>query len=153
MNISENGLSLVKHFEGLFLRGYRCPANVWTIGYGHTGSVNGATINDETTITQEQANALLAEDMRGSEQAVTARVKVPLEQHQFDALVSFVFNCGAHAFSLSNLLKLLNTGKISEVPAQFGRWIHGGGRILPGLVRRRKTEEHLFSTGELKFFQ
>lgn len=150
MKISKLGLNLVRHFEGMYLRGYKCPANVWTIGYGHTGLVDGKPIHGNMIITEEKAIELLQQDMTVFENAVKDSVKVPLTQNQFDALVSFAFNVGAGALRNSTLLKLLNQGKYEEVPAQFLRWNKGGGKVLAGLTRRRKAEGHLFVTGELK---
>jgi lysozyme len=150
MKISKLGLNLVRHFEGMYLRGYKCPANVWTIGYGHTGLVDGKPIHGNMIITEEKAIELLQQDMAVFENAVKDSVKVPLTQNQFDALVSFAFNVGAGALRNSTLLKLLNQGKYEEVPAQFLRWNKGGGKVLAGLTRRRKAEGHLFVTGELK---
>jgi lysozyme len=150
MKISKLGLNLVRHFEGMYLRGYKCPANVWTIGYGHTGLVDGKPIHGNMIITEEKAIELLQQDMAVFEKAVKDSVKVPLTQNQFDALVSFAFNVGAGALRKSTLLRLLNQGKYEEVPAQFLRWNKGGGKVLAGLTRRRKAEGHLFVTGELK---
>lgn len=150
MKISKLGLNLVRHFEGMYLRGYKCPANVWTIGYGHTGLVDGKPIHGNMIITEEKAIELLQQDMAVFENAVKDSVKVPLTQNQFDALVSFAFNVGAGALRKSTLLRLLNQGKYEEVPAQFLRWNKGGGKVLAGLTRRRKAEGHLFVTGELK---
>lgn len=150
MKISKLGLNLVRHFEGMYLRGYKCPANVWTIGYGHTGLVDGKPIHGNMIITEEKAIELLQQDMAVFEKAVKDSVKVPLTQNQFDALVSFAFNVGAGALRKSTLLRLLNQGKYEEVPAQLLRWNKGGGKVLEGLTRRRKAEGHLFVTGELK---
>lgn len=160
MNISKQGLELVRHFEGMYLRGYKCPANVWTIGYGHTGLVDGKPIHGNMVITEEKAIELLQKDMAVFENAVTKYVTVPLTQNQFDALVSFTFNVGigkpkdaksdGTGLRGSTLLKLLNQGKYEEVPAQLLRWNKGGGKVLAGLTRRRKAEGHLFVTGELK---
>jgi lysozyme len=149
-HISDIGLQLIKTFEGKHNKGYLCPANVWTIGYGHTGPTFGNPTPRGMRITDAQIDELLKQDMERFENAVTKYVKVPLTQNQFDALVSFTFNVGAGALSTSTLLKLLNQGKYDEVPAQFLRWNKGGGKVLAGLVRRRQSEAHLFVTGELK---
>ncbi|PKP53802.1 MAG: muraminidase [Bacteroidetes bacterium HGW-Bacteroidetes-1] len=149
-HISDVGLQLIKAFEGKHNKGYLCPANVWTIGYGHTGPTLGKPTPQGMTISDFDAETLLKKDMAKFEDVVTKHVKVPLSQNQFDALVSFTFNVGAGAFASSTLLKLLNQGKYDEVPAQFLRWNKGGGKVLAGLVRRRKSEAHLFVTGELK---
>jgi lysozyme len=152
MKISNKGVGLVKHFEGLFLMSYLCPAQVWTIGYGHTGIThNDGTVKRGMKITQEKAEGLLAMDLNTKYAPdVTRMVKVPLTQNQFDALVSFHFNTGA--LGKSTLLRKLNAGDYQGAAAEFGKWTRGGGRVLPGLVRRRKAERHLFETGELNFF-
>ncbi|BEM56381.1 lysozyme [Serratia marcescens] len=139
MIIGTNGLNLIKHFEGLKLRAYQCSAHVWTIGYGHTADVSA---ND--VITEEEALYFLHQDLAESERAVNQYVHAPLTQNQFDALVSFVFNLGVGNFRTSTLLKKLNAGDNDGVAQEFGRWIHAGGKALPGLVRRREAERALF---------
>ncbi|CAI1124561.1 lysozyme [Serratia ficaria] len=139
MNISERGLALIKHFEGLRLAAYRCPANVWTIGYGHTAGVQPGNV-----ITEREADSFLRLDIAESVRAVNRLVKVPLTSNQFDALVSFVFNLGAGSFLASTLLKKLNTGAYTEAADEFSRWVNAGGKLLPGLVRRRVKEKELF---------
>lgn len=153
LSLSQQGLELIKHFEGLFLKAYLCPAKVWTIGWGHTGKRhNDGSVKRGQEITRVQADLLLAEDMAAKYvPAVRRLVKVPLTQPEFDALVSFHFNTGA--LGKSTLLRLLNAGDRAGAAAQFDRWTRGGGKVLPGLVRRRKAERRLFETGELKFFQ
>ena len=103
MKISDEGLSLIKHFEGCELKAYRCAANVLTIGYGSTKGVT-----EDMEITQEGAEELLQEEMHEYEGYINDMVKVPLEQHQFDAMVSWVFNLGSGNLSSSTLLKKLN---------------------------------------------
>ena len=139
MQISKAGLDLIKQFEGLYLKAYRCPAGVPTIGYGHTAGVAMGQ-----TITQQQADDYLRRDVRQFERAVARLVTVPLTQGQFDALVSFAFNLGEGALAQSTLLRLLNTGDYAGAAAQFDRWNKAGGRVLPGLVRRRAAERALF---------
>ena len=139
MQISKAGLDLIKQFEGLYLQAYRCPAGVPTIGYGHTAGVAMGQ-----TITQQQADDYLRRDVRMFERAVERLVKVPLTQGQFDALVSFAFNLGEGALAQSTLLRLLNAGDYAGAAAQFDRWNKAGGRVLPGLVRRRAAERALF---------
>ena len=139
MQISRAGLDLIKQFEGLYLKAYRCPAGVPTIGYGHTAGVAMGQ-----TITQQQADDYLRRDVRQFERAVSRLVRVPLTQGQFDALVSFAFNLGEGALAQSTLLRLLNAGDYSGAAAQFDRWNKAGGRVLPGLVRRRAAERALF---------
>ena len=139
MNTSQKGLDLIKSFEGLRLSAYRCPADIPTIGYGTTA---GVKMGD--TITKERAEQLLREDVTRFEQQVSRMVNVPLTQGQFDALVSFTYNLGPGALEKSTLLDHLNRGDYDSAAEQFGRWVHGGGKILPGLVRRRASERKLF---------
>ena len=141
MQISKAGLDLIKQFEGLYLNAYRCPAGVPTIGYGHTAGVAMGQ-----TITQQQADDYLRRDVRQFERAVSRQVRVPLTQGQFDALVSFAFNLGEGALAQSTLLRLLNAGDYAGAAAQFDRWNKAGGRVLPGLVRRRAAERALFES-------
>ena len=151
MRASLKGVELIKHFEGCRLDAYLCPASVWTIGYGHTGKVDGKTIQAGMKIPQNKATELLREDMAEFEKHVLHLIDVPLTQNQFDALVSFSFNVGAGALKNSTLRKLLNQGKYKEVPAQLGRWNKAKGKVLAGLTRRRKAEGVLWSTGQVKF--
>jgi len=137
--ISDRGLDLLKEFEGVRLRAYRDPVGVWTIGYGHT-----LTVYQGMSITQAEAERLLRQDLERFEKAVRDRVIVPINQNQFDALVSFAFNVGVGAFRKSTLLKELNRGNYESAKNEFKRWVHGGGRRLPGLVRRRDHEAEMF---------
>lgn len=139
MALSQNGLNLIKSHEGLRTTAYKDPVGVWTIGYGHT-----ATAKPGQKITEAQAEQLLRQDVGWAEAAVRKNVKVPLTQGQFDALVSFTFNLGAGALGRSTLLKKLNAGDYAGAQAEFGRFVHAGGRVLPGLVRRRGEEAQMF---------
>ena len=140
MNISQKGIDLIKNFEGCRLTAYRCPANILTIGYGHTGS----DVSTGQKITQEQAEKLLKSDLLVHCNNVSRLVKVPLTQNQFDALVSFEFNVGYGNFASSTMLKLLNQKKYREAAAQFDRWVYANGKVLAGLVKRRAAEKTLF---------
>jgi len=142
MKISPAGLELIKAHEGLRLKAYKCPAGVWTIGYGSTGP----HVRPGLVITDKEAVDLLIRDVARFEAAVNRLVKVPLNQNQFDALVSFVFNVGVGAFEKSTLLRLLNGGRYEAVPAQLMRWTKAKGRELPGLVKRRRDEGTLWAT-------
>lgn len=139
MRTSAAGRERIKAHEGLSLTAYLCPAGVWTIGYGST-----AGVREGMGITREQADARLIVDLREAEAAVNAHVKVPLNQAQFDALVSFVFNAGVGAFRSSTLLRVLNAGHYDRVDDELLRWTKAtvGGRkvVLAGLVRRRADE-------------
>ena len=139
MEISQEGIALIKRFEGCKLQAYKCSAGVPTIGYGST---RGVTMDME--ISQDRAEALLLEDIADFEEEVNKCVKVPLEQNQFDALVSWTFNLGGANLKASTMLKKLNSGEYEEVPAQMKRWNKAGGKVLQGLIRRREAEALLF---------
>ena len=137
--ISGEGLALIKKFEGLELNAYKCPAGVWTIGYGHTKGVQEGMV-----ISEETANDMLVEELEEYEGYINNMVHCSLSQHQFDALVSWVYNLGSTNLKNSTMLKVLNAGKYNEVPAQMKRWNKAGGEILDGLIRRREAEAALF---------
>ena len=143
MNISKEGLALIKKFEGCELEAYRCPAGVWTIGFGTIKDVK-----EGDRITKDEANHLLEEEMIEYESYINDMVDVPLEQNQFDALCSWVFNLGSKNLSESTLLRVLNDGKYEEVPQQIKRWNKAGGKVLDGLIRRREAEALLFEGKE-----
>ena len=143
MNISQEGLSLIKKFEGCKLEAYKCAANVWTIGYGSTKGVK-----EGMEISQERAEMLLLEDVEMFENSVNKLVEVSLEQNQFDALVSWTFNLGSTNLKNSTLLKVLNDKDYEGVPAQIKRWNKAGGKVLQGLIRRREAEALLFEGKE-----
>jgi lysozyme len=139
MKISQEGVDLIKHFEGCELEAYLCPANVWTIGYGHTFNVKEGDVID-----QEAAEALLIEDLEEFEGYVISMVEAELEQHQFDALVSWTFNLGPANLKESTMLNRINYGPLSDVPFQLQRWNRAGGKVLDGLVKRRAAEAALW---------
>ena len=139
MQISEKGKALIKKYEGLKLSAYKCPAGVWTIGYGHTTGVF-----EGQKITQKKADEFFDNDIKKFEKIVLELCKVPLTQGQFDALVSLVYNIGKTAFSNSTLLKLLNQKNYSATAKQFTRWVFANGEKLQGLVKRREEEKFLF---------
>ena len=143
MNISQEGLALIKKFEGCELEAYKCAAGVWTIGYGSTKGVK-----EGDTITQEEADNLLLHEMEEYESYINNLVEVDLEQNQFDALVSWVFNLGPANLKASTLLKVLNAKDYEGVPAQIKRWNKAGGKVLQGLIRRREAESLLFENKE-----
>jgi len=143
MQISNKGLDLIKFYEGLELEAYKCAAGVLTIGYGWTHDVK-----EGDTITEERAEELLREGIVQYENAVDDLVDVPLEQHQFDALVSWVYNLGKANLAASTLLKKVNAQEFDEVPDQIRRWNKAGGKVLEGLTKRRESEAKLWSTGE-----
>lgn len=150
MNISDRGLDLIIQHEGMILNLYNCPANHATIGVGHLvhyGPINGTEPKEFLCgITQQRALELLRDDVKVAEKTVNNLVKAPLNQNQFDALVSFVFNLGETNFAKSTLLAGLNSGNYDAVPSELNRWVYGGGKVLPGLVKRRADEGKLFQT-------
>ena len=134
------GISLIQKFEGCELEAYKCPADVWTIGYGHTkGVVEGMKI------TKEEAEQMLIDELHEYENYINKYVTVALSQHQFDALVSWVYNLGPANLKASTMLKVLNEGQYEEVPSQMKRWNKAGGKTLDGLIRRRQADAYLFS--------
>lgn len=140
MKTSPAGIALIQEFEGRRLEAYKCPAGIWTIGYGHTSAAGEPTVTPGMVITKQEAVDILKRDLVKYESAVDRLVTVPLSQNQFDALVSFTYNVGEGALSKSTLLKKLNRGEYAAVPAELMKWTKGGGKELPGLVRRRRAE-------------
>lgn len=142
MRINEEGLKLLKKFEGCKLKTYRCVAGVLTIGYGHTGK----DVTEGMTITKEKAEELLVKDLERFEAGVKDLLKVKVSENQFSALVSFAYNIGLNALSGSTLLKKLNAGDIAGASDQFLRWNRAGGKEVQGLTNRRIAERDLFLT-------
>jgi len=141
MSVSPNCAAITKQYEGCRLMAYLCPAEKWTIGYGHTGP----DVYEGLTIDQSRADQLLMLDLIGAQNTVNNLLEVQLNQNQFDALCDFVFNCGAGNFKSSTLLKLVNQKNFEEAAKEFAKWTKGGGKVLPGLVKRRAAEAELFS--------
>ena len=135
MEISQEGLALIKKFEGCELKAYECAAGVPTIGYGSTSGVSM-----DMEISQERADALLLEDVAMFEEEVNKCVEVPLQQNQFDSLVAWTFNLGGSNLRSSTLLRVLNEGQHDKVPSEMKRWNKAGGETLQGLIRRREAE-------------
>lgn len=138
MTHSERAVKLVAESENCLLTAYPDPIGIWTIGYGHTPAAQGQTIS------REDAEILLSEDLKTADTAINRLVKVPLNQNQFDALCSFVFNVGQGNFAQSTMLKALNESHFAAAAAEFLRWTRAGGKVLEGLVRRREAEKALF---------
>ena len=139
MKTSSKGVSLIKQFEGCRLKAYKCPAGVWTIGYGHTAGVKEVDI-----ITQETAEAYLRNDLEKYEKAVMKYDAIyHFNQNQFDALVSFTYNCG-----VGNLKNLTQSGKrtLAQISTKLPLYNKAGGVVLRGLQRRRAAEKELFDT-------
>lgn len=143
MEISSEGIALIKKFEGCELKAYRCAANVLTIGYGHTKDVT-----EDMEITQEEAENMLIHELMDYCNYVDMYVEVPLEQHQFDSLVSWTYNLGPTNLKSSTLLKVLNDKDYGGVPAQIKRWNKANGEVKKGLIRRREAEALMFENKE-----
>lgn len=140
MNLSPEGLDAIKGFEQLRLTAYLDTGGVWTIGYGHTRSALSGM-----QISEARALMLLAEDVREAVDAVNKFVRVTLEQHEFDALVSFVFNVGVKAFKTSTLLRCVNDrAEPMRIGTEFLRWVYDNGKKIAGLETRRRKERLLF---------
>ena len=139
MKTGQKGIDLIKSFEGFRSKAYLCPAKVLTIGYGHTANVKPLDV-----VTEQQAVELLKQDLAWAEQVVNAE-KLNINQNQFDALVSFVFNCGSGNFKSSSLLRVIKENPNStDIEYRFGMWNKGGGKVLAGLTRRRAAEAKLY---------
>lgn len=140
MKTKQTGIDIIKNFEGFSNKAYKCPAGVLTIGYGFTKGVK-----EGDTITKEDAEKRLKVELISREQCITEFVHRNLTENQFSALVCFIFNIGSGNFKASTMLKLLNTGaKPQTVANEFSEWIHAGGKVLPGLIKRRAAEAELF---------
>ena len=147
MQTSDEGIALIKGFEGCRMTAYPDPGtggSPWTIGYGWTLPVDGKPVRPGMTIDQATADRLLKTGLVSYENDVLKIVKVKLTQGQFDALVSLAYNIGSRALSTSTLLKKLNAGDIKGAADEFLRWNKAGGKALNGLTRRREAERALF---------
>jgi lysozyme len=149
--LSQRGAGFIARFEGCVLRMYNDPTRNATIGVGHLihmGPINGHEPQEfRHGITRMRALQLLTGDAGKAAGSVRRLIKVPLNQHQLDALISFTFNCGEGSLAASTLRKRLNRGEYKAVPSELNKWVMSGGKRLPGLVRRRKAEGALFSHG------
>lgn len=144
-HVTEEGLNLIKRFEGFSHTIYICPAGYPTIGYGHVMLAHERE-QFAAGITQAEATELLRKDVRIAERAVLRLISVPLTDGQFDALVSFTFNLGAGALQRSTLRLKVNRGEHESVPDQLIKWVWAGGTKSKGLYYRRKSEINLYST-------
>jgi len=148
--LTERGANLVKHFESCLqpagtdkYKAYKCPANVLTIGWGHTNH-HGIQFTSSDVWSKADCDAAFVDDMKGFEKDVKRLVTVPLTAYQFDALVSFTYNVGAGAFGSSTMLKKLNAGDYTGAAGEFKRWNKANGKELAGLTRRRASEALMF---------
>ena len=146
MQISKNGLDLIKQFEGLSLKPYLCPAGIPTIGYGNTFYEDGTKVTlKDNPITRERADSLFNFLVTTNFVNVVNRlVIVDINQNQFDALVSFVYNIGSGNFEKSTLLKKVNQSDFIGASLEFEKWNKASGKVLNGLTKRRLAEKELF---------
>lgn len=154
MRPSQRCYEIIKEFESFSAKPYKCPAGLWTIGFGHTKDVTA----DMPPVRMDEAEVLLAHDVSDAFSVVTQNVKVPLTQGQLDALTSFVFNVGPGKKGIkdgfvqlktgepSTMLKKLNAGNYKGAGDEFLKWTKGGGRVLGGLVKRRAIEMAVFNS-------
>jgi lysozyme len=140
MKISNIGIDLIKQFEGCETEAYKCPAGVWTIGYGHIKGVQEGDV-----ITETQAHEMLVEELKEYESYILNAVEVDLNQNQFDAMVSWVYNLGPTNLKSSTLLQELNSKNYNAAAQEITKWNKAGGKVLTGLVRRREAEASLFN--------
>lgn len=145
MKTSEKGLQFIRREEGERLTAYADVIGVWTIGVGHTGTVDGKPVAKGMVISTDKSRELLSADLSKFESAISRLVKVPLKQYEFDALVSLVFNIGETNFARSTLLKKLNVNDFKGAAEQFLVWKNAGGRPVQGLLNRRKREKDMFN--------
>jgi lysozyme len=143
MKINDPGITLIKSFEGLSLKAYKCPAGVWTIGYGTTIYPDGLKVRQCDECTEEQATDYLKSDVEKFENSVSELVNVELNENQFSALVSFTYNLGAGNLKTSTLRRRLNAEDY-DVGNEFIKWNKAGGKVMAGLTRRRQAERELF---------
>jgi len=145
--ISQHGLAKLKQWEGLKTKAYKDSGGVWTIGYGHTATAGEPKPRAGMVITAAEAESILLKDLTQYEAAVENNVKVKLNDNQFAALVSFVYNIPLASFKKSTLLKKLNSGNYDAVPTELMKWTKAGGKKLQGLVNRRRAEGYLWMEG------
>ena len=145
MKTNAAALDIITTFEGFSSVPYRCPAGVWTIGYGSTRCPDRSRVTQDTPpLTREEALTWVRHELARMEYDVARLVRVPLTENQFGALVSFTYNVGSGNLKASTLRQKLNRGDVEGALREFPKWRRAGGKILLGLVRRREAEKQLF---------
>jgi len=145
MKVNKLGIQTMHHFEGCKLTAYQCPAKVWTIGWGNTYYADKKPVKQGDVITQEQANILFEMIMNEFAIVVRGALTKEINENQFSALVCFAYNVGVGAFKKSTLLRKININPNDEtIAVEFAKWTKAGGKVLLGLVRRRKAEADLY---------
>ena len=138
-----NAIDLIKQFEGFRPEAYKDSVGVWTIGYGTT-VINNQPVKQGMTITQEQALQLVQQQVNKLWSQIESILKVKINDNQMNALIDFAYNLGFGSLRNSTLMRLVNESKFEEAANQFPRWVYAGGKVLPGLVKRREAERQLF---------
>lgn len=144
MRTNKAGLDLIKEFEGWRAKAYKCPAGVWTIGYGHTSMAGAPAVKPGMVITREEGEQILRRDLKIYEDGVKTAIRVPLNSNQFSACVSLCYNIGVGGFRKSSVARFCNQSQWQKAADAFALWNKAGGRVLPGLTRRRAAEASLF---------
>jgi len=145
MKVNAEGYALLKKFEGCVLKAYKCPAGVWTIGFGNTFYEDGTKVKEGDVITQQRADELAKYIVEQFATSIRAMIKQQLSENQFSACVSLAYNIGTGGFKKSSVLRKLNANPTDPTIADsFRLWNKGGGVILKGLVRRREAEIALY---------
>tara|TARA_R110000823_G_scaffold14616_3_gene48036 strand:+ start:169 stop:651 length:483 start_codon:yes stop_codon:yes gene_type:complete len=156
MKVSDKCIQMIRHHEGVRFRPYRCPAKLWTVGVGHVLYPNQGRLpldqrqdfqlqeSDNRTFSAEEVDGILRSDLARFERGVAIQCPVSLTQGQFDALVSFSFNCGLGTLQRSTLRQKLLRGETEDAAQELLKYTIGGGRVLPGLVKRRQDERAVF---------
>lgn len=148
MKTSADGRKRISEREGVRLKRYRDSVGIWTIGTGHTAMAGPPDPNIVKTITMAENDAILERDLAKFEAGVEQAIKRPMTQAQFDAMVSLAFNIGLGAFAKSSVVRRFNAGDTAGAAAAFMLWVKAGGRVLPGLVKRRHSEVAQFQGGK-----
>jgi GH24 family phage-related lysozyme (muramidase) len=149
MFMTDEGLELIRQFEGFRSAAYRDPVGVWTIGYGHTSMAGAPEVKPGLTVSDAEAAEILARDVDQFARGVRALLKVDLSDGQFSALVSFAYNVGLGALKKSSVLTAVNARDFAAVPRRLQLWTKAGGHVLPGLVKRRAAEAALFASASV----
>lgn len=144
MQVTEEGLALIRRHEGFRAEAYRCPAGIWTIGYGHTAQAGPPVVTPGMTVSEEEGARILARDVARFAAEVKPLLAREVSAAQFSALVSFAYNVGTPAFRRSSVLRAVNEGRFGDVPHRLKLWVKAGGKVLPGLEKRRAAEARLF---------
>ena len=138
-----NAIDLIKKYEGFRPQSYQDSVGVWTIGYGTT-RINGEPVKAGMTITEDQAIQYVQLEVNKLWSQIEQVVKVPINHNQMNALVDFAYNLGFNALKTSTLMRYINQSKFEQAASEFGKWVYAGGKVLPGLVKRREAEKQLF---------